>query len=156
VAECLAAAIQNTQLPIQDIQLPTGADPIARGRFLLSELTAVLAFYFDDGVEDEKDAQLARVDAEHEDDPQTADALAAALDNYATLAVAHRKELDGLGGFEASYIAKPDPRWRRVFERFALSAQRNACTFQRKVEEHAIDRVAMRRCDDGACGWLSL
>ncbi|AUX46016.1 hypothetical protein SOCE26_075190 [Sorangium cellulosum] len=83
---------------------PKGEDPAARGRFLLNELTAVLEWYFDDGVEDEKDAQLARVDAAHADDPQTADALASALDDYAHLAEPHRDEIDGLGGFESGYI----------------------------------------------------
>ncbi|XXY52787.1 hypothetical protein WME91_16800 [Sorangium sp. So ce269] len=83
---------------------PKGEDPAARGRFLLNELTAVLEWYFDDGVEDEKDAQLARVDAAHADDPQTADALASALDDYAHLAEPHRDELQGLGGFESGHI----------------------------------------------------
>lgn len=81
-----------------------GASPVDRGQFLLGELTATLEFLFDDGVDDENDAQLAQIDAAHADDPGTADALAGALDDYAALAEPHRADLDGLGGFEAAFI----------------------------------------------------
>jgi len=80
------------------------SDVVSRGRFLHGELTATLTYHFDDGVEDEKDAQLARVEAAHARDPDTALALASSLDDYAALAAPYRKELDGLGGFRAAYI----------------------------------------------------
>ena len=82
----------------------SGAGTIERGHALLGEITAALEWYFDDGVQDEKDAMLARVGAAHEGDPGTIDALASALDDYALLAQPHRDELDGLGGFQAAYI----------------------------------------------------
>ncbi|MBI5479061.1 MAG: hypothetical protein HY906_09405 [Deltaproteobacteria bacterium] len=89
-------------LLLVDPQAP--ADLLPRGRFVLGELTASLEWLFDDGVEDAKDAQLARVTTAHEGDPDTADALAGELVDYAALARPHRKELQGLGGFDAALI----------------------------------------------------
>jgi hypothetical protein len=79
-------------------------DPMERGRFLLGELTATLEYLLDDGIEDEKDAQLDKIDAAHADDPESFDALASALDDYAAFAELHRNEMDGLGGFDAGHI----------------------------------------------------
>ncbi|MGK3996619.1 hypothetical protein [Sorangium sp. So ce1024] len=78
--------------------------PRERAKFLLGEIRATLGFYFNDGVEDDKDAMLARIDAAHAEDPDTADALASALDDYATLGERHRDALDGLGGFKAAHL----------------------------------------------------
>jgi hypothetical protein len=64
----------------------------------------VLHYHLDDGIQDENDAALAKVDAEHADDPQTADALAAALDDYVGLARPWGEQLDGLAGFELAYM----------------------------------------------------
>jgi hypothetical protein len=81
-------------------------DPVGRGRFLLAEISATLAWLFDDGIDDQKDAQLANVVLAHADDPATTDALASALDDYAGLAEPHAKEMHGLGGFDARFIAE--------------------------------------------------
>ena len=70
---------------------------------MVSELTAVLEFLFDDGVEDERDAQLARA-RELNDDTSTLLGLAAALTDYASLADHYRDELDGLGEFDVATI----------------------------------------------------
>jgi hypothetical protein len=78
--------------------------PRPRGELLLGEMRATLRWYFDDGVDDDKDEMLARLDAQHGDNPGSLDALASALDDYAHLADRHRKALDGLGGFEAAHI----------------------------------------------------
>ncbi|WP_437327863.1 hypothetical protein [Sorangium sp. So ce381] len=78
--------------------------PRERGKFLLGEISATLTFYFDDGVDDAKDEMLARIDAAHAEDPDTADALASALDDYALLGEKHRDALDGLGGFEPAHL----------------------------------------------------
>ena len=83
---------------------PAGAAPRERGEFLLGELTAVLEWHFDDGVEDENDEKLAALAKAHAEDPETMDALASALDDYAALADPHRAELDELGGFKAAHI----------------------------------------------------
>jgi hypothetical protein len=75
-----------------------------RGNFVVGELKAVLEWTFDDGVEDENDLRLARVQTEHEKDPETPDALAGELRDYAALAEEHRPTLEGLGGFQTSLI----------------------------------------------------
>jgi hypothetical protein len=82
---------------------PKNSDPMERGQYVLGEITATLEWLFDDGVEDEKDAKLARLEEVHADDDST-DAMASALDDYATLAQQHRAEMDGLGGFDPKLI----------------------------------------------------
>jgi hypothetical protein len=76
---------------------------VGRARHVLSEIAAVLEFLFDDGVEDERDAQLARV-KQSNDDTTTQLALASALTDYGNLADHYRDELDGLGNFDVEMI----------------------------------------------------
>ncbi|XYH95850.1 hypothetical protein ACMHYB_50000 [Sorangium sp. So ce1128] len=71
---------------------------------MLDEITATLEWLFDDGVEDENDARLAKLGQADADDPATADALALALDDYAALGAPHREAMDGLGGLEAAML----------------------------------------------------
>ncbi|MCA9708814.1 MAG: molybdopterin-dependent oxidoreductase, partial [Myxococcales bacterium] len=84
-------------------EAPAGVEDVERSRFVLSELTAALEFLFDDGVDDERDVQLARVQQVN-DDTSTIDALAAALDDYAGLAESYASELDGLGDFDLALV----------------------------------------------------
>lgn len=79
---------------------------LERAHVLINEIGAVLDFYLDDGVADEDDTRLANVVAAHKDAPETADALALALEEYAALAEMHAKDIDGLGGFDAKLIAE--------------------------------------------------
>jgi hypothetical protein len=111
IAAQTGAEILSLQRAAQEAQTrylltvdPTGAAPRERARFLLGELTAVLEWYFDDGVHDENDDKLAALGNAHAGDPETMDALASALDDYAALAEPHRASLDGLGGFQAAYV----------------------------------------------------
>lgn len=83
---------------------PASANPMDRAQTVLSRLTGTLEWLFDDGVEDENDAQLASLGAEHGGDPSTPDALAGALVDYAALAAPHRAEMDGLGNFDVAMI----------------------------------------------------
>lgn len=83
---------------------PTSRDDVDRAVALLDELTAVLQFHFDDGVEDEGDAQLDAIDGLYGERSTSDDALAAALFDYATLAGQHRDALAGLGGFDPATI----------------------------------------------------
>ncbi|MFO0592019.1 MAG: hypothetical protein U0441_31015 [Polyangiaceae bacterium] len=83
---------------------PSGAAPVDRARFVVDEITAVLEWHFDDGVEDERDAQLAMLQKAHENTPDSTDALAAECEDYAALAQRYRKEIDGIGGFDAALI----------------------------------------------------
>lgn len=99
-------------------QGPGGTDEVTRGRLVLSELTAVLEYLFDDGVEDERDAQLARVRQANED-TSSSDALASALADYAGLADHYRDEVDGLGEFDVAYIDEALQLAKAIRERSA-------------------------------------
>jgi hypothetical protein len=79
-------------------------DVTSRGWVVLDEITDTLEFMFDDGVEDENDKRLATLSTTHAEMPNTADALANALSDYAFLAEPHRAVMDGLGGFDAKMI----------------------------------------------------
>jgi hypothetical protein len=79
-------------------------NPMDRGYFLLGEIRATLEYLLDDGIEDDKDAQLDKIDAAHAEDPESFDALAGALDDYGAFADVRRDEMDGLGGFDAKYL----------------------------------------------------
>ncbi|MCA9653654.1 MAG: hypothetical protein H6712_26590 [Myxococcales bacterium] len=106
-ADRLLALVDEVQAAQTDYQLaasaPEGDEDLARGRFVLSELTAALDFLFDDGVEDERDVQLLRVRRAN-DDTSSTDALAAALADYAGLAAHYRDELHGFGDFDGALI----------------------------------------------------
>jgi hypothetical protein len=80
------------------------SDLPAQARFALSEITAVLEWFFDDGVENESDAPLAKLGAAHAGDLDTLDALASALEDYADLAAPYREALDGLGDLVARLL----------------------------------------------------
>lgn len=83
---------------------PGAAAPMERAAFVLNEMTATLEWLFDDGVEDERDAQLASIKKAHADTPESHDAWAAELTDHAALAQQYRKEMDGLGGFDVALI----------------------------------------------------
>lgn len=80
-----------------------------RADHVLSEITAALEFLFDDGVEDERDAQLAEVESNHEDAGSSNAAVASALEDYGALARAHLGDLDGLGGFDSALLDEVAP-----------------------------------------------
>lgn len=105
-AEHITLLVDEVQAAQNRYHLATqgpGTDEVTRGRFVLSEITAVLEYLFDDGVEDERDAQLARV-RQANDDTGSSDALASALADYAGLAGHYRDELDGLGDFDVALV----------------------------------------------------
>jgi hypothetical protein len=78
------------------------AADIARLAELLAEISAAVEHLFDDGVEDQRDAQLAQIKQAHQGDPATLDAAIAELADYAGLAQEYRAELDGFGGFQVA------------------------------------------------------
>jgi len=96
--------VQSAQIGYQRLaEPPQGTQDIERARFVLSEITAALDFLFDDEVEDERDAQLAQVRRANEE-PESLDALAQALVEYAALGDHHRDALDGFGDFDATML----------------------------------------------------
>lgn len=83
---------------------PKGEDVRPRAEEVLGEITAALAFLFDDGVEDERDAQLAAVADSLADAGESNAALAQTLEDYGALAQEHRASLAALGTFDAAMI----------------------------------------------------
>jgi hypothetical protein len=75
-------------------------------RFYLTEITSVLQYEFDDDKWDANDEALAALDAEHAEDPQSADAVASAIDDYVGLARPLGDTIDGVAGFEIAYLEK--------------------------------------------------
>src|SRR5262245_31389699 len=113
----LASEVENAQGEYLRSRSPGVSDEdVERAQFLLSEMSGALEYLFDDGVEDERDAQLARVVQTHKDDPASIDALAGELQDYAGLANEYRDELDGLGGFKTAYIDEGSELVRRLRE----------------------------------------
>lgn len=101
---------------------PGAAAPMERATFVLNEITATLEWLFDDGVEDERDAQLANVKKAHEGTPDSHDAWAAELDDYAALASQYRKEMNGLGGFDAALVDEAKTLAAQLRDRPAVPA----------------------------------
>lgn len=67
------------------------------------ELEVVLAFLFDDGLEDEKDAQLQAI--KDSTDSDAISALALDLEEYGALATRHRQALAEIPAFDLEHIA---------------------------------------------------
>ncbi len=111
-----AAQQAHTEYLLAVDPLAPGGD-LGRARFVRNELVAALEWHFDDGVEDEHDAKLGALRDEHRDDPETADALAGELYDYATLATAVREQIDGVGGFDAALIDEAKQLARQLRER---------------------------------------
>lgn len=99
---------------------PPNEDLMGQAADVLSELTAVLQFHYDDGVDTVEDTQLARLGSEHAE-PVSQDMMALALDDYAALAQPIRAELDGLADFSAETIDLARDLARRLRERSAPS-----------------------------------
>ncbi|NUP09846.1 MAG: hypothetical protein HOW73_27685 [Polyangiaceae bacterium] len=106
----ILALVELVQSAQTQLLLSTAArasvDDVDRARFLVSELDACLAWLFDDGVEDDKDAQLEAVRGAHADTPDSIDALAAELSDYAGLAAKYRAELEGVPEFESGWTGE--------------------------------------------------
>jgi hypothetical protein len=73
----LQEAVQTAQTDYLLAVAPIQADVRSRAEFVLSELTAALEWWLDDGVEDDRDRQLASLKAEYADGSASADSLAA-------------------------------------------------------------------------------
>lgn len=108
---------------------------VERAQFIVDEIEAVVDWFLDDGIQDEKDAQFAAVKKQHDKAPDTADALATELQDYVALATPYRDEIDGAIGFDAALLdegAKLVGKLRALphqaedkAERKALYARRN-------------------------------
>ena len=55
-------------------------------------------------MQDERDEQLSRVEAAHAGDPDSIDALAGELADFAALGKQYAKDIDGVGGFDVALL----------------------------------------------------
>jgi len=127
------------------------AAPTERAHFVLSEISAVLEWFFEDGVEDEKDAQLDRLNETYRD-AASQDALAAALDDYVALASRCRAELDGLGDFDAALLDEAKVLAVQLRERSAqrigpqnISAEQRALDLRSRLASMLAQRMSAVR-----------
>jgi hypothetical protein len=127
------------------------AAPTERAHFVLSEISAVLEWFFEDGVEDEKDAQLDRLNETYRD-AASQDALAAALDDYVALASRYRAELDGLGDFDAALLDEAKVLAVQLRERSAqrigpqnISAEQRALDLRSRLASMLAQRMSAVR-----------
>lgn len=128
---------------------PAQADVRARAEFVLSEITAALEWWLDDGVDDERDKQLASLKAEHADGSMSLDSLAAELADYAALANQEAKGLEGLGGFDIALIAEAESLSRQLRERPTTPAApentRRALDLRNRIGTLLVDRMGQVR-----------
>jgi hypothetical protein len=125
IAENTAFEIRETTLALAHChQLYRGIEasnqiPLERAEFLLFETKQCLQFLFDDDVEDDRDAELARLSESHSD-TSTHDALALSLEGFALYANRFRAELDALPEFSAEMIDEALVLSERVREHSAV------------------------------------
>jgi hypothetical protein len=114
---------------------------------VLGEITAALEWLFDDGIEDERDAQLRSVSEAHRDAPESQDALAVELEDFAALAEQHREALAAMEAFDPAMIDEARTLAAALRERSATQAdadsQRNA--LQRRTRIAALLQTKRNR-----------
>jgi len=145
--------LQNTLQTAQTDYLLTvaPAQPDVRGRaeYVLGEITAALEWHLDDGVEDDRDKQLAAIKSEYSDGSASIDSLAAELADYAALARQEAAGLEGLGGFELTLIdeAEQSAKQLRARPTTATSAEntRRALDMRNRVATLLVDRMSLVR-----------
>lgn len=112
---------------------------------LVTELDASLAWCFDDGVEDDKDAQLAAVRTAHAGTPDSIDALAAELSDYAGLAAKYKAELAGVADFDADFIAEAQEVAKSLRARPGARDKASVETEAARVQRNRLLAVLLRR-----------
>lgn len=143
----LGNALQSAQsLYRLSVNAPDAA-PVERAQYVMTEMRDVLQWYFDDGEENQNDAQLEQISQAH-DSAASHDAIAAALFDYATLAEQHRDAIDGLGGFDAKVIDEARKIAQALRERSAGPAtiepppgQRQALELRNRIATLLYDRM---------------
>jgi hypothetical protein len=99
--------------------------PLPRARFVLREIVTALEWLFDDGVEDERDAKLAKVSSAHAGDPDSMDAVATQLATYGALAREVRKDLEALGAFQIALLDEAGQLAEALVQRPATGRERD-------------------------------
>jgi hypothetical protein len=119
--------------------------PLPRARHVLREIVTALEWLFDDGVEDERDAKLAKVTAAHAGDPETLDAVALQLRSYGALAREYRKDLESLGTFQVGLLDEAGQLAEALTSRPAAGKERNAKEVEALELRNRIGTVLMQK-----------
>jgi hypothetical protein len=125
--------------------------PLDRADFVSSEIRSALEFAFDDGVQDEADEQLTRVN-QSVSNSSAQDAMALGLEGYAGLGQAHRERLAAFG-FDVALLDEALTLAAALRERSAFlltqtnpDAQRQALALRNRLLTALLDRTkAVRR-----------
>lgn len=124
-------------------------DVRARAEFVLGEIVAALEWWLDDGVEDDRDRQLAALKGEYSDGSASTDTIAAELADYAALARQEAEGLAGLGGFDIGLIDEAESLSKRLREMPTTPAApekvRRALDVRNRVATLLIDRMYLVR-----------
>lgn len=107
-AGSLRAQVEAAQKADHDYRMTVdkaGNDELrSRAQFVISEVSAVLEYHFDDDTEDENDERLERLSDVHASIGDSFDALAMRVEDYCQLAEPLASTLHGLGGFDSALI----------------------------------------------------
>jgi hypothetical protein len=113
----LQEALQTTNTNYLLTVAPMQPDVRARAQYVLGEMVAALEWWLDDGVNDDRDQQLAALKAEYADGSTSADSMAAELSDYAALARQEAAGLEGIGGFELAMVDEAEALAKQLRER---------------------------------------
>jgi hypothetical protein len=145
----LQDGLQTAQTDYLLTVAPAQPDVRARAEYVLGELTAALEWLFDDGVEDDRDRQLAALKAEYADNSTSTDSMAAELSDYAALARQEAKGLEGLGGIELSLIDEAEQLAKQLRERpttpVPAENTRRALEVRNRLATLLVERIATVR-----------
>jgi hypothetical protein len=121
----------------------------ARAEFVLAEIASGLEWWLDDGVNDDRDKQLAALKAEYADGSTSSHTIAAQLADYAALARQESEGLAGLGGFDLGMVDEAERLAKQLRERPTTAAPaentRRALDVRNRVATLLIDRMCTVR-----------
>jgi hypothetical protein len=113
----LQDALQTAQTDYLLTVAPTQQDVRARAEYVLSEIAAALEWWLDDGIEDDRDRQLAAIKSEYADGSNSTDTIAAELADTVALARQEVEGLKGLGGFDPALLDEAERLSKLLRER---------------------------------------
>jgi hypothetical protein len=125
----------------------SAAAPLDQAEFVLGEIRSTLEFVFDDGKQDDSDAQLENLRTTFAD-AASQDALALALEGYAELASRNKDALAKLDGFDVALIDEARTLASTLRQQSATALthvtadeQRQALSLRNRLLTLLIDRV---------------
>ena len=128
----LNVAMTNTHAQFRSVTGAALEAPVDRAEFLLSEIRQCLEFLFDDGMDDERDAELARLSESHSN-TSSHDALALSLEGFAYFGNRFREELGKLPEFDVAMLDEALEVANRLREQSAIELSSTAQDRQKQL-----------------------